>query len=468
MSWFFTPKGNASGNYGEVDVDHQLLVTTNQDPTKAGAFRLYDAEGTSIVAEENGSLSVSQDEVVFSDQVDGSALNTNKWTTSTSTLTVAVSSGFIILNSGAATTSGSYAILNSIIVSPLYSDMPIEYAFTAKVSIQPQSNATIELGLGVASGTSIPTDGAFFRWNANGSFQAVVNNNGSETVANCVLPAGSTSTLPPTNDTTRLYLIVVAEDHVQFIFRDEVVADIAVPVAFSFPVNLGHQALYARVYTGSSAPAQAPVLSIGQAMIRQIGVDLNRPWHDVIASLGQGSYQSPVTTFAQTANHTNSTAPSNATLSNTAAGYTTLGGRWAFAAVAGAATDFALFGYQVPSPFKFYCTGVDISSIDTGAAVTITATIFDWSLGVNASAVSLATADNPSTSWAPRRIPMGMQGFRASDGIGYTPADIIRTFDPPLVVDANRFFHVILNIPVGSATALEVFRGTVTVHGYFE
>lgn len=60
-------------------------------------------------------------------------------------------------------------------------------------------------------------------------------------------------------------------------------------------------------------------------------------------------------TGAQLENHTNSTAPTSATLSNTAAGYTTLGGRFQFAAVAGAATDYALFGFQVPAGSKFLC-----------------------------------------------------------------------------------------------------------------
>lgn len=461
MSWFFSLLGKVSGNIAEVDSDNQVLVKTNRDPEKAGAALIFDSQGNDILVEENGALSVSQDELILSEQVDGAALNTNKWTTSVSTMAIAQSGGFITLNSGSSTVAGAYAILNSIMNIPLYGDMPVEVAFNAKVNVQPQSNVTIEIGIGAGAGTSAPTDGAFFRWAPTGSFQAVVNNAGSETTATCV-----GADCPPSSNSTKLFTIIITEDHVQFLINDEVVADIPNPQALAYPVSSGHQAILARVYNGGSAPSQAPQLSIGQILARQIAVNMDRPWHDVMAAQGMGAYQSPVTAFGQTANHANSTNPSSASLSNTAAGYTTLGGRFQFAAPAGAATDFALFAFQVPTPFKFYCTGVFISTGVTGAAI-VTATLLDWSLGVNASNVSLATVDGAGT-WAPRRIPLGVQGFIAGAGIGVMAGEISRRFDPPLLVDSNRFLHAILQIPNGAATGSLVFRGDVMLTGYFE
>lgn len=448
---------SASGNVAAVDSDKQLAVRLNADPTKAGAVRLYDSNGDAIIVEENGALSVSQDELILSEQVDGTTLNTNKWTTSTSGMTIAQANGFIALNSGAAVTTNAYAILGSIMNVPLYGDMPVEFSFNAKINAQPQSNFTVEMGLGSASGASAPTDGAFFRWTSNGAFQAVVNNAGSETTAACTAPA---------SNTTLLFEITIAEDHAQFRIDDEVVADIVNPAGLAYPVAAGHQPVLCRVYNGGTSPAQAPILYIGQVLVRQIAVNLDRPWRDAMAAQGMGAYQSP-TLFTQTANHANSTSPASATLSNTAAGYTTIGGRFQFAAVVGAATDFALFAYQVPVPWKLYITAITISSVVTGTAV-VTATLLDWSLGLNASAVSLATADSPPTSWAPRRIPLGLQGFIASAGIGTLSGDLSRRFDPPLVVDSNRFLHVILQIPSGAATASLIFRGDIMISGYFE
>jgi hypothetical protein len=41
-------------------------------------------------------------------------------------------------------------------------------------------------------------------------------------------------------------------------------------------------------------------------------------------------------------------------------------------------------------------------------------------------------------------------------------------FEPPLVTEPARFFHIILQIPIGLLTASEIFRGDAFVHGYFE
>ncbi len=170
---------------------------------------------------------------------------------------------------------------------------------------------------------------------------------------------------------------------------------------------------------------------------------------------------------AQTANHANSTSPSSATLSNTAAGYTTLGGRWQFAAVGGAATDYALFGYQVPATHRLIVKGVAISTVNTGAAVATTAHILDWSLAVNSTAVSLATTDSDPV-WAPRRIPLGIQSLLVSAGIGAMANDLSRTFEVGIVCQPSRFFHIILQMPVATATASQVIRGDVMVDGILE
>jgi hypothetical protein len=61
-----------------------------------------------------------------------------------------------------------------------------------------------------------------------------------------------------------------------------------------------------------------------------------------------------------------------------------------------------------------------------------------------------------------------MQTFLALAGIGTAAGDLDRSFDPPLVIDSGRWFHIILQIPDGAATASLVYRGTVTVNGFFE
>jgi hypothetical protein len=181
-----------------------------------------------------------------------------------------------------------------------------------------------------------------------------------------------------------------------------------------------------------------------------------------------GAYKTPsVIEGTQTANHANSSSPSSASLSNTAAGYTTLGGRWQFAAVGGAATDYALFAYQVPTGYRLRIKGIAISTVNTGAAVATTATILDWSLAVNSTAVSLATTDS-DPAYGPRRIALGVQSFVSGAAIGAVANDLWRTFENAPIVQAGRYVHVILQMPVATATGSQVIRGDVMIDAAFE
>lgn len=464
--------GANSGRKLAVNAENAIPVSLTTDATLAGFARLLDSDGHEIVTTENGAISTSTANLLFFEQVDGAALNTNKWLTSASTMTVAQASGFITLNSGNSVTANAYAILTSIKNIALYGHLPLRVSINAKVSVLPESNATIEVGIGSAATTAAPTDGCFFRWTPAAQFLAVINNGGTETTVALTGTIteldGSSVVLPPATSECFLFDIVIVEDVVQFLIDDVLVAEVDVPTGIAYPTSAGRLPIFARVVNSGTSPPQAPQLSIGQIVVVQEALNQIRPWREALALLGMGSYQSPVTTFAQTANHANSTSPSSATLSNTAAGYTTLGGRYQFAAVASAATDFALFGYQVPAGYQLFITSIAISCLNTGAiGSAVTPTILDWSVGLNASAVSLATVDGAGT-WAPRRIPLGMGAFGVSAVIGAQTADIVRTFDPPLVVDGGRFAHVILQVPSGAATASEVIRGDVTINGYLE
>jgi hypothetical protein len=171
-------------------------------------------------------------------------------------------------------------------------------------------------------------------------------------------------------------------------------------------------------------------------------------------------------TGLQSANYANNTGPTSATLSNTTAGYTTIGGLYQFVAPAGAETDYALFAYQVPSPYHLYVDSVRIGAFVTGNKSSTTATLLQWALAANSSAVSLATGGpNP-----PIRFPVGMQEApkSASPGESFTPRILTHKPRTPVVINPTRFFHVILRVPVGNATPGQLVRGFVNVEGYFQ
>jgi hypothetical protein len=128
--------------------------------------------------------------------------------------------------------------------------------------------------------------------------------------------------------------------------------------------------------------------------------------------------------------------------------------------VAGAETDYALFGFTVPTGVKLIVTGIRIDTLNTGAAVATTATWLSWFAAADAPAVTLATNTY--------RFPLGNQVFPIAAAIGAQAASITQSFNTPLVTHSGRFFHVGVKMPLGTATASQVIRGTVQIEGYFE
>lgn len=452
--------GANTGRKLAVNTENALPVSLTTVEANAGFARLLDSLGNEINTTENGALNTSTDSLLFYEQVDGAAVDLRKWNQSVSGMTIVQSGGYITLNAASALTANAYAILSSIQYIPMYGHLPLRVTFNLRTPILAQSNLTMEFGIGSVATNAPPTDGAFLRFSSAGQFLAVISNGGVETV--------SAALAAPSITEAEIFDIVLVEDQVQFFLGDEIIASVAVPPGQSYPTASGRLPIFLRVYNSGSSPAAAPQLLLGQLVVVQEAVNQQRDWRECLSLLGAGSYQSPVTPFAQTANHANSTSPVSASLSNTAAGYTTLGGRYQFAAVASAATDFALFAHQVPVGYRLVITGIVISCANTGAiGSAITATLLDWALGINSSAVSLATADGAGT-WAPRRIPLGVQSFGLSIGIGSLANDIVRTFDPPLVIDSARFFHIIVQVPLGAATASQILRGNVQINGFYE
>jgi hypothetical protein len=185
------------------------------------------------------------------------------------------------------------------------------------------------------------------------------------------------------------------------------------------------------------------------------------------------NYQNdPSGVLGQLTQYANSAAPAAAVLANGTPSYTTLGGKFNFASIAGAETDFPLFGFQVPvAPTlapgtRLYIEGISISSV-VSTVLGASALIIEWGLGINSTAASLATADGGGTSgvFGPRRLALGSQSFLSAAAVGTQAVDLVRTFVSSLVVENGRFLHVICRLPVGPASG--VVRGEVMIDGYF-
>jgi hypothetical protein len=241
-----------------------------------------------------------------------------------------------------------------------------------------------------------------------------------------------------------------------------------VPIANPFPSSTARSPVSYRVYNKGTPPAHGCTLSIGRMEITQALITVNKPWPELLCEMARASDQLPIAPFTTTSNQANSAAPAAATLSNTAPTYgsTVLDGQFKFAAVAGAETDYALFGFQVPTGYQLKVNAVAIDCYVEGIAV-VSQTTLQWALARNSTAASLATADGAGTV-APRRKSLGIQTFPALAPAGTLAPKVQESFDPPLIVDSGRWFHIIVKVPEGAATPSLVFRGTVAINGFFE
>lgn len=427
---------------------------------------LADKDGALIEFAEDGRVDVGRDTPLFRDVFQGSAVSAhNKWFQSILTMTATVGSGALTLNASAITTINTYANFTTPQKFRGWADGALYWHGRVRPVNLPATNALAEVGLGNALTNATPTDGAFMRWTASGGFECVLNRGGAETSTSMTAPAASVYSLMSVKvdgDTLKCSWFTPSTGASA---SATVTLDSGAPSAF----NESPGALL-RVVNGASAPSLAPQLVVGLVDVTMKVIEMNRLSAIVNSVNGQQGVFTP-TTGAQSTNFANSAAPASATLSNTAAGYTTLGGKWQFAAVAGAATDYALFGYQVPTSFRLVVRGIRISTCNTVVAVATTATVFEWGAGVQSTAVSLATADatGAAPTTAPRRVALGVQSLPVGAAVGQCATDLAVDFgDSPLIVDSARFFHIILQMPVATATATQVIRGTVTVSGYFE
>jgi hypothetical protein len=478
-------KSGASSDVASVDANKQLAVVTSSDMGKAGytALACRNDEGafrgtsynTNLEGDDDYRLRVAVDSIFFSESWAGAALNSAQWSAPVTTMAVAVNDSWCKLNSGGNAAVNTVARITSYATIPVDPEFPLFLRFPLQVvaAAVGLSNNTWEVGLGFATGTAAPTDGVFLRMNALGELRLVASYNGTEIESGVIDYSTGVDPLLPIN-VTRQTILTVSGSHVELWMDDVLIAKLEHPASSPFFTRTTALPIFARIYNGAIAPPSATQLWIGPITVSRSG-QVNAPLHSHIrAMMGQHSVQGQSGgTMGQTANWTNSTEPVNATLSNTAAGYTTLGGQWSFAAPAGAVTDFALFAYQVPVAAAgnfskgLLITRVRIDAVNAGAAVATTATILQWGIATGSTAVSLATTES-ATGKAPRRLPLGIQSFVVGDPIGARVEAVDLSFEEsPLPVNPGEFVHIIVRVPVGTATASQVIRGTCTIIGHY-
>jgi len=469
-------KSGAGSDLATVNTNKQLLVNTGTTATAgfsilAGEVDSGSVTGTAlrrnIVATNNLALKTTSDKLVFNDSFTGTTLNNSNWLAYTSAATIAVTGGFLDLNSSANTGALAVGMVTSQASFPVRGNSTIGFQCNLKHTNKTMADKTMEVGLFLATTFAAPTDGVGFRWTSTGTLVGFLNNGGTEVTTAAITPKADAE--------VHQYRIVLSDKQAEFYIDDVLVAT---PLANGLAANHIIKGMGLPIclrYNNVGVPAAAADLYVSDTQVFIFDADISYvPALMAVQSGGMALNPQNGMTVAPLMNYANSAAPGSATLSNIAAGYTTLGGQWRFAAVSGAETDYALFGFLVPAVStttagkRLYITDCSIDSINTVVAVATTATVFQWSLAVGSTGVSLATTDS-DTGKRPRIACLGLQSFAIGAAVGAQAANsIVRNFTTPLVANPGEYVHIILKIILGTNTATEIWRGTCYIGGYWE
>lgn len=450
---------DSGGN--SISAESQQIAPTGNGGGRIGilSMGLNDGIAKAFRTDRLGSTSVASYVPMLIESFEGAVVHPVRWNIVATTMASTVSTiNGLLFNSAAITTLNTgYLIYSSRKISKIMR-APVHGKFRARINAV--ANSVTQLGFGDAiTYNGANTTGAYWEKGSTGAFVPVL-------VFNSTVITGDdiSSLIEPTEFYT--YDVIMDDDQVTYIvqnaFTNTVVNRQIIQLSQTAQRLLSTTSIsvFARVYNTGTAPATAPQMVLSDINVILLDINENKSWRDIGPSLNRSIIENPYTGVQQAA-WANSAEPASAVLSNTAAGYTTLGGKFQFAAVAGAVTDFALFGFQVPAPANFVITGVTIEAWNIGAAVATTPTVLTWALGVGSNAVSLVTA-------TVQRIGLGAQSFPVGAAIGSLATTINRSFNTPFYCSSGRFIHIILRMPVGTATASQIIAGMVNFEGYSE
>ncbi len=446
--------------YG-TDGNNLLYAENDQPATPRGLVSLgmNDEMLLPIRLDRLGSQSSASHNLLMHESFESTVTNVQRWLIVNTTMVAAQTTvNGLVFNSGLILTANTGYMIRSAQVFMKNQRSPLQAKFRARLAHV--NNSVMEIGFGDASAVlGTHTTGAYWQMTTTGVLQPVLTFNGLDTTGTDIRSLINTSNY-------YTFDIFMDDDEVTFMCQDTATGLIIAKQTIKLPLTAQRLlsatqiSAFARLYNTGSAPLTAPQMMLTDFYVLSLDCVQNKTWAQLNAANMRGAPTNPFS-GAQLTNWANSAAPTSATLSNTVAGYTTLGGLFQFQAIASATTDYALFAFQVPTNSNLVVTGIDIDTWNLGAAVATTPTLLMWGAAVGSTAVSLATA-------TVNRIGLGSQSFPVGAAVGANAQRVSKQFITPLYCPSGRFFHIIMRSPIGTGTASQVIQGMVNVEGYFE
>jgi hypothetical protein len=335
-----TPAGVDVGGGTDVAGFSTMLSESDQG-TVTGVRRTFAPEVTADYRTR-----VGLDTTMWNEYFPGTVLNSSIWTAPATTSTVTVTNGLLNLNAAASLASGAVARVSSYRSFPLYTSYSTAPSILTQFSAIPVANMVHEWGFGIATGTTSPTEGMFFRINAAGELRAVLNNNGTETQSSVLDYAALIGV-----NTTRTFLIYGNTSEVVYWIDNICVATIPRQAAAGSVTQSQQLPLHFRSYNNATVSGTAQIMKIGGVNVSLDDMNQSKAWSHVMAGSGGMSYQGQTgQTLGTTALYTNSLAAgAGAVMTNTTAALGSgLGGQFSALPTLAVSTDGILSSYQVP------------------------------------------------------------------------------------------------------------------------
>ena len=468
----FRIEGNTSGNVAEVDATNNFRVATPLVAAQAGyvanlgridAGTAGTARSKPIWATENNSMQVAQSSYFWDDTFNSTSLNTSKYKFFSTTMTAAQAGGFLTTNTGSSVAANVNCAVQTCRVFPIFGNSETRVIFSGGFAsgTSHSANNILEIGLFTATlpGVAVPTDGAFFRWNAAGELRGVINYNGTETQTAAITK--------PADNVNHDFSIHISTEAVLFLIDRELRGVITLSTdapTLGQPFSQASLPVVIRQYIGAATPGTAMKFNVSDVFVKVVGPDIVRSWSVAKAGFGHIGYQTQNgATPGSTSNLTNAAIPAASALSNTAVGTGNPAGLGGWAHVLptlAAGTDGILFSYQNPvgsvtqTPRNLIITGVGLQ----GAVDVIFAggpVVYLVQVAYGHTAVSLATAETASFvsggAKAPRKIAIGMDAFAATAAVGTIGQKLQYQFTEPVVLAPGEFIAIVVR-NVGTVT----------------
>ena len=354
------------------------------------------------------------------------ALNTNQWNFTNTTMTGVPNTNAFVLNNSGSVAINAYYLLKSWRTFSGYASVQMALKISASItSPYYQQGNKIEFGFGLVAGTAAPTDGAFWRFDVDGTLKCVVLTNTNEQII-------IVKTLPTLN-TEHGYVILFNNQDVEFWIDDVLVATILIPRSAGVSINSMSCPIFIR-NLNVAATASAVKFSVFGVFANSFDLSNLKESSHIYAGMGRGSYVPQVgMSMISTSNWLPAAAPTTTTPVTGTPCYTTLGGHFALNALATSENNYPIYSFTPTAATNaiqgtnLYITDITITSCVIGAAIdATTTTIHEWSVSIGTTGL-FNTVEGQGTK-IPRTSLLGIQNYPISSAIGKQSINITKNF----------------------------------------